>query len=143
MVAIPGAFCEAIVTRNNGSAMLILWANEKCGVINAGITGDRLTSLVTMSPFIKAMAIPTNIAAITAYLGAITFSTNHATSILPHKISSLFRLLNACKPKRSKIPANMADASEWGMIFIRRANSPVTPHSTISALATIKTPMAS
>lgn len=132
-----------MVTRNSGSAMLILWANEKCGAINAGMTGDKFTPLVTMSPFISAITIPASIAAIVAYRGAVTLNTSHATSILPHKISSLLRLLKACRPKRSRIPASMADASEWGIIFIRRANNPVMPHSTINALATIKTPIAS
>jgi hypothetical protein len=39
-------------------------------------------------------------------------------------------------------PGQHGGASEWGMIFISRANRPVTPHSTISALAKINTPTA-
>ena len=66
MVAMPGAFCEAMVTRNSGKAILMLWAREKWGAINSGITGERVMLLVTTSPFIKAIIIPTNIAAMTA-----------------------------------------------------------------------------
>ena len=62
--------------------------------------------------------------------------------MLPHNSRFPCRLAKACMPKRSKIPASIAAASEWGMIFINRANRPVTPHSTIKALAKIKTPTA-
>ena len=47
------------------------------------------------------------------------------------------------KRLRSRIPASIAAASVGGIIFIRRANRPVTPHSTISPLAKIKIPTAS
>ena len=61
----------------------------------------------------------------------------------PHSSRWSCKPAKACKPKRSRIPASIAAASEWGMIFISRANRPVTPQRTISALAKINTPTAS
>ncbi|QUI98069.1 hypothetical protein KCP76_22500 [Salmonella enterica subsp. enterica serovar Weltevreden] len=48
---------------------------------------------------------------------------------------------NACRPKRSSIPASIAAAREWGDYPHQTQTTPgVTPHSTIRALATMNMP---
>ncbi|MNL79286.1 hypothetical protein D3C87_2058540 [compost metagenome] len=60
MVAKPGAFCEAIVTRKNGRPILISVVKVNFGAINSGITTLKARLSVTTSPPAQAVTLPTN-----------------------------------------------------------------------------------
>ena len=141
-MAKPGAFCDAMVTRKNGIPTLINSAGVNSGAIQEGATTLKPICDVVTSPLNPATALPVSRAATTAKRGSQALHSNHTASILPHNSRLACRLAKACMPKRSNMPASIAAASEWGIIFISRANMPVMPQSTIKALAKIKTPTA-
>ena len=60
MVAKPGAFCEAMVTRKKGKPILTRLVKVKSGAINSGITRERVSLSVTTSPPAQATIPPTS-----------------------------------------------------------------------------------
>ena len=131
-----------MVTRKNGTPTLRSSEGVNCGAVYSGATKARLMWLPVTSPENTAITPPTSSAATTAKRGYSALHSSQAASMPPHSRRWSSRVAKACRPKRSKIPASMAAASEWGIIFISRAKRPVSPHSTIRPFAKINTPTA-
>ncbi|SAJ33772.1 Uncharacterised protein [Enterobacter cloacae] len=60
MVAKPGAFCDAMVTRKKGKPMLSRLVMVNAGAMNSGMMTDNVILSVTTSPPAHATRIPTS-----------------------------------------------------------------------------------
>ena len=111
-MANPGAFCDAMVTRKNGTPTLSNSAGVNSGAIQDGATKLKAICDVVTSPLNPATAPPASRAATTAKRGSQTLHSSQTANILPQSSKFPCRLAKACMPKRSKIPASIAAASE-------------------------------
>src|SRR5580658_4048675 len=126
----PGMFCDAIVTRNNGIAIPIIAVDDQIGVTRTGFANH-----VTVSPALPWNASSSTVtatAAGTAYSRQNRQTMAHVRMTGSARVGVMATARIGARHRFSSTPASIALASEDGIAATARPNGRQRPAITIS-----------